>query len=415
MIVYDDNVKAITPEIGDVLDIPPDGKNPIIIALNRLHNKYADNGQRNSTFVVKQFNLFSGLNILDKSKYPEASILSDDLLTCGFERPNEHMGKSILSSKIYKLSQSQRFVKPVSFLRFRNVKVIFGKSGFCITKGDKFDPISTGLVHVKTIDGLANKHVEKGIITNDRFGAENICHFLFDMLGKAAVFYSNAYANQQFVLFHPKVLGEYQDSWLKSWPYPTEEYQNKEIVEFEELYVSRDVSTCFLDGFSHPANYASPSILNTLKAFRPHTQLEQQFDKIYVSRRDSDRRVLRNEEQLENSLTEMGFNCIKMTELTPEEQLQILSHASLIVGQHGAALTNIISCNAGTTIVELFNPERGTDAYEVLSRNLKLDYYTYNMDPASQYGAYIDVEDFCDFLFTLGHKLKKLDGTFCAF
>jgi capsular polysaccharide biosynthesis protein len=75
--------------------------------------------------------------------------------------------------------------------------------------------------------------------------------------------------------------------------------------------------------------------------------------RIYVSRADAaDRRIL-NESELMSVLNKYGFERIVPGSLSFEEQVQTFADAEIILGPHGAGLTNIIFADE-TTLVELF-------------------------------------------------------------
>jgi capsular polysaccharide biosynthesis protein len=76
---------------------------------------------------------------------------------------------------------------------------------------------------------------------------------------------------------------------------------------------------------------------------------------IYLSRRDSPHRVMLNEEELEQRLTAIGFNCITGSDLSVKEQIRIFSDARMIIGPHGAGLTNLIWAHKNTTVLEITN------------------------------------------------------------
>lgn len=80
--------------------------------------------------------------------------------------------------------------------------------------------------------------------------------------------------------------------------------------------------------------------------------------KLYVSRVDSTRRPIRNEEEIIGYLHNRGFNIITPGEMSVREQVRAFSEADLIVGGHGAGLTNILFSREGTRVCELAN-----DAY----------------------------------------------------
>ena len=64
--------------------------------------------------------------------------------------------------------------------------------------------------------------------------------------------------------------------------------------------------------------------------------------RIYLSRRSATARRLLNEEAVEALLSERGFEIIRPETLSVEEQIELMHESSLIVGPHGAAMTNLV-------------------------------------------------------------------------
>ncbi|GGJ01955.1 hypothetical protein GCM10008995_09660 [Halobellus salinus] len=75
--------------------------------------------------------------------------------------------------------------------------------------------------------------------------------------------------------------------------------------------------------------------------------------RIYVSRADAQDRRIRNEDALMSMLNDYGFERIVPGEHTFEEQVRQFSDAEIVLGPHGAGLTNAIFATE-TTLVELF-------------------------------------------------------------
>jgi capsular polysaccharide biosynthesis protein len=65
---------------------------------------------------------------------------------------------------------------------------------------------------------------------------------------------------------------------------------------------------------------------------------------------------LLNEEELCDELQECGFTRVHCEDLTAREQRKLFSEAEMIIAPHGAALTNLVFCQLGTRVVELFPP-----------------------------------------------------------
>jgi capsular polysaccharide biosynthesis protein len=75
--------------------------------------------------------------------------------------------------------------------------------------------------------------------------------------------------------------------------------------------------------------------------------------RLFVSRRDSARRNLLNEDAIFSVLEPLGFERVVPGKMSVAEQIAAFSGARVIVAAHGAALTNMVFAPPGATIVEL--------------------------------------------------------------
>lgn len=57
------------------------------------------------------------------------------------------------------------------------------------------------------------------------------------------------------------------------------------------------------------------------------------------------------------------------------QQAALLANAKAIVSPHGSALTNLVFCNKGTKVIEIFSPEYVYHCYWLVSNILGLEYY----------------------------------------
>lgn len=94
--------------------------------------------------------------------------------------------------------------------------------------------------------------------------------------------------------------------------------------------------------------------------------------KIYISRKDSLRRPLVNETEVETFLLEKGFKIIEMSNLSLVEQIVIMQNASFIIAPHGAALVNLVFCAEGTRVIELANKENFVPIFQRIGVYQKL-------------------------------------------
>jgi capsular polysaccharide biosynthesis protein len=74
-------------------------------------------------------------------------------------------------------------------------------------------------------------------------------------------------------------------------------------------------------------------------------------------------------------LGEFGFEAVAFESLSVREQASVMSTAEVIVAPHGGGLSNLVFCQTGTKIIEIFSPELVAGYFWKLSNQLGLDYY----------------------------------------
>lgn len=95
---------------------------------------------------------------------------------------------------------------------------------------------------------------------------------------------------------------------------------------------------------------------------------------IYISRKDAIYRKVINEREIEEFLQEFGFEIVEMSKLSFLEQVKICSEAKVVVGPHGAGLTNTLFCQKAK-ILEMFAPSYVNACYWMLSNQVGNEYY----------------------------------------
>ncbi|MFN4016074.1 MAG: glycosyltransferase family 61 protein [Reyranella sp.] len=97
---------------------------------------------------------------------------------------------------------------------------------------------------------------------------------------------------------------------------------------------------------------------------------------LYVSRNESSMRRILNEEELLPGLRDMGFHIISPAKLSLADQIEAFRNARVVLGAHGAGLTNILFCRPNTTLIEIF-PAGGVhgSAFLRIASQLDFNYY----------------------------------------
>jgi len=95
---------------------------------------------------------------------------------------------------------------------------------------------------------------------------------------------------------------------------------------------------------------------------------------VYVSRRGARLRALTGEDELIGALEQRGFTVFAPRADNHAEQVRTFGSARLVVAVHGAALTNLLFCPPGATLVELFARDHIKSPYLWIASRLGLRY-----------------------------------------
>lgn len=107
--------------------------------------------------------------------------------------------------------------------------------------------------------------------------------------------------------------------------------------------------------------------------------------KIYITRNGAAIRKVVNEDDLIPLLKYHGFEIVKLETLSIQQKVALLDQVEVIITPHGAALTNLVFCNPGTKVVEIFpqstmNSMDMFGSYPVLSHQCELDHHYFFAD-----------------------------------
>jgi hypothetical protein len=115
--------------------------------------------------------------------------------------------------------------------------------------------------------------------------------------------------------------------------------------------------------------------------------------RVYVSRERTARRRLTNPEAVLGPLGRAGFDAVRTEEMTFAEQVALASRTEILVGVHGAGLTNMLFMPEGAHVVELANPRYPSPAFYALAAALGLRYWLVRGKPREERGPdSLDVE-----------------------
>ena len=88
--------------------------------------------------------------------------------------------------------------------------------------------------------------------------------------------------------------------------------------------------------------------------------------KIFIGRGEAKHRPLIHEKEIWAQLQKRGYDSVDCGKLSVQKQAEVFGSAGMVVGAHGAALTNLVFCYPGTRVVELFSPAYVNPCYRDL-------------------------------------------------
>ena len=116
---------------------------------------------------------------------------------------------------------------------------------------------------------------------------------------------------------------------------------------------------------------------------RTYTRLRQAVPKtrwdgrrLYVARTDTDRRTMLNEDAVIEEMRRRGFEILVPGTMSMTEQIRTFREASIVVGPHGAGMSNIVFCDPGTIVYELLPAHYRNGCFAALGLTCRLRYWT---------------------------------------
>lgn len=94
-------------------------------------------------------------------------------------------------------------------------------------------------------------------------------------------------------------------------------------------------------------------ILQYSCAFTTANEDFQRAGKVYINRTKQTKRRIVNESGLSESIQSLGYQSVFMEELEFTEQVRLMNNTQMLLGAHGAGLTNMLFMPRGSTVIEI--------------------------------------------------------------
>ena len=102
---------------------------------------------------------------------------------------------------------------------------------------------------------------------------------------------------------------------------------------------------------------------------------ETSLNNLYISRKDSKFRRILNEEELLNKINNTSLKIVELSKLTIQGQVHQFNNSKNIIGPHGAGFANLIFCEEGTNIFEIYDDLYVNVNYWFYAQIFKLNYH----------------------------------------
>lgn len=183
-------------------------------------------------------------------------------------------------------------------------------------------------------------------------GNSNLWHFYGDTLRQVAVLQATGQTLADF----DHVIVKRPTASVERYFYPLLGLQDDRLVDGEAFRHIHCEQLTFLPSGS---NRRGREEVRALRAFLFATiglAEKEKTRRVYISRAAAGFRRVMNEPEIVARLQRRGFECLRLEDMTIDDQVRAFCEAKIVVGPHGAGLANILFCAPGTQIVELRNP-----------------------------------------------------------
>ena len=140
------------------------------------------------------------------------------------------------------------------------------------------------------------------------------------------------------------------------------------------------------------------------KVFKNHLfKKNSDYKYIIVSRSNAIRRKLINEKELIDKLKLYNFKLVSFEECNFETQINIARNCKIMVGYHGAGLTNLFFMKPKSLVLEIFNKNYEHEHFEFFSKALKINYKSFKCNK-----NYLNLDGACNVNEISNYIKKKL-------
>lgn len=201
-------------------------------------------------------------------------------------------------------------------------------------------------------------------VISEKWGGSNYCHWLLTSLPKFG------FLKLYDKIFECIAINSMKPKYIKE-AFELLNIKRNRIVEFSNTPKIKVTNLNFCSPIGYGVNPNKQTCYIIRELFKSHMLSGKR--RLYISRSGL-RRVL-NEDAVIKTLLPYGFEIIKSETLSFQEQIAMFSQAEVVIGPHGAGFSNIVFCDPGTKVLEIFSPTYIGHCYWFLGASNNLDLY----------------------------------------
>ena len=185
----------------------------------------------------------------------------------------------------------------------------------------------------------------------------NYYHWMFDILPKMKLC-SEHYPLKEINYFYASSLQDFQRQTLPMLDIDEKKFLSSESnrhIQANEIIVADH--PWYHEGYIRNQAELLPSwvVEWVRKTYLKHAKKFDCNEKVYIDRSESKYThcQIQNDEEVSSFLLKKGFSKYKVGKLSFTEQIYLFNNAKIVIGAHGAALTNLVFCKPDTDIIEI--------------------------------------------------------------
>ena len=207
----------------------------------------------------------------------------------------------------------------------------------------------------------------------------NYAHWLIDILPRLKIFEINNSIEKIDYFLLPEIKYNYHYETLERLNIPLNKVlsdKRNRHIESETLIVTDHPWYKNATIYNEMNNVPEWIVLWLREKFLKEAEYKNLGKKIYIDRSDSlfNHCKIINSSDVWKFLEKKGFTKIKLTEINFKNQVGLFNSANVIIGPHGAGLSNIIFSNPETKIIEIKPENNNNEFFSTISEINNLNY-----------------------------------------